>query len=82
MTKKLKLRIEDLHVEQFRTEPTRDAKAGTVHGHWDTDGACTTGCTNAGCTQYCGDSMNANTAPCLFCPEMPITYSCDATACN
>ena len=81
MHKKLKLQLEDLHVDQFHTEPAAAEKRGTVHGAWDTDGGCTGGCTAAGCSQYCGDSMNANTAPCRFCPDMPITYSCDDTSC-
>jgi hypothetical protein len=79
--KKLRLRVDELRIEQFQIESAAAGTRGTVHGRGDTDGQCTGGCTAVQCTQYFGNSMNANTAPCLFCPEMPITYSCEATGC-
>ena len=72
MKKKLTLQLEDLDVEQFEVNHDNVANRGTVQGHWESTG---------GCTQYCGASMNANTAPCLFCPAMPITFSCEGTEC-
>jgi hypothetical protein len=72
MKTKLKLQIEDLDVEQFQVEDTVSTKRGTVHGQWESTG---------GCTMYCGESTNANTEPCLLCPNMPITYSCEDTPC-
>jgi hypothetical protein len=72
MKKKLKLQIEDLDVEQFQVEDTAPMNRGTVHGQWQSTQEC---------TMYCGDSTNANTEPCLLCPVMPITYSCEDTPC-
>lgn len=66
MKKKLRLLVDELRVEQFQVAPAA-AGQGTVRGFESTQE----------CTAYCGDSMNANTAPCRLCPEMPITYSCD-----
>ena len=83
--KKLRLMVEELTVEQFQVEPSARVSRGTVHGHDDTeactDGGCTLGCTQANCSQYCGDSMNANTAPCLFCPRELDTNTCLDTSC-
>jgi hypothetical protein len=72
MKKKLRLHLKDLDVEQFEVEHAVVADRGTVEAHQ----ASTSPCTN-----YCGASTNANTAPCLLCPEMPITWSCEAGEC-
>lgn len=70
--KKLRLRVDELQVEQFQVDSASPVARGTVRGLMTETCQCTPG------TQYCGDSMNANTEPCRFCPEMPITYTCDA----
>jgi hypothetical protein len=72
MGKKLTLQVEDLDVEQFQVEDAMAAERGTVHGQWESTG---------GCTMYCGALSNANTEPCRFCPQMPITYSCEESSC-
>lgn len=88
--KKLRLKIEELSVEQFHVQPNAVANRGTVRGLADTDagcsggcteGACTGGCTQVGCSQACGASMNANTAPCFFCPRELDTSTCNDTSC-
>lgn len=90
MKHKLRLLVEELHVEQFQVEPAVAANRGTVHGFDDSDDdsdagcygtgdACTGGCTAVGCTQYCGASTNPNTAPCFLCPRRPYTDTCNPT---
>jgi len=66
--KKLKLKIDELRIEQFQVEQTGEEARGTVRG-LETS------------TCWCGGLSNANTEPCRFCPEMPITYSCNETEC-
>lgn len=63
MKKKLRLQVDDLHVEQFQVERNVSAERGTVHGY----------------DPY--DTVNAVTAPCMFCLPMPITYSCEDSGC-
>ncbi|HEX8242875.1 MAG TPA: hypothetical protein VF541_05255 [Longimicrobium sp.] len=61
--KKLRLNVEELEIEQFSTE-SPEGKQGTVRAHVSDP-------------TECGDSMNAYTAPCRLCPDMPITFTCE-----
>ena len=63
--KKLRLQVEEIHVEQFQVQPDAAPTRGTVRGLESEGGACA-----------CGAVSDADTAPCRFCPEMPITYGC------
>jgi hypothetical protein len=65
MPKKLSLKVEEINVEQFHVQSSATVSAGTVRGYETS-------------TCACGPLSDADTDPCRFCPEMPITYSCDA----
>jgi hypothetical protein len=67
MAKKLRLNAEELRVDQFQVESAAAAIRGTVRG---LETAST-----------CWNTMYANSEPCHFCPNMPITYSCEDTSC-
>lgn len=68
MKKKLRLQVEELSVDQFQVEPAAAAIRGTVRA-LETDGTCWA-------------TMYAPSEPCIFCPRMPITYSCNETECQ
>jgi hypothetical protein len=63
--KKLKLTIEELRIEQFQVQSDAAPARGTVRGLESEGGSCA-----------CGAVSDADTAPCRFCPDMPITYGC------
>jgi hypothetical protein len=65
--KKLRLQIEELRVERFEVEPESVTARGTVYGRE----------TYSPYTCYCGPWSDPHTEPCAYCPEMPITYSCE-----
>jgi hypothetical protein len=64
--KKLKLEVDEIHVEGFELESAAAETRGTVHGLESYD---------------CWASYAAATWPCEFCLPMPITYSCEAHQC-
>jgi hypothetical protein len=63
--KKLKLQVEEIHVEQFQVQSYAAPIRGTVRGLESQAGSCA-----------CGGVSDADTEPCRFCPDMPITYNC------
>jgi hypothetical protein len=70
MRQKLKLKVEELQIEQFHVQPPVATTKGTVRG--------LESYTCGGCP----GSMQSPTAdPCGDCPNMPITYSCDDSSC-
>ena len=75
---KLKLRLEDLRIDSFTTEPAREEK-GTVFGEQCT---CYTNCSCPGCPT-CDASCNGtcNATACGSCGAS-CGGTCDATACG
>ncbi|HEU0302051.1 MAG TPA: hypothetical protein VFR37_21530 [Longimicrobium sp.] len=62
--KKLKLKVEELRIEQFEVESATAATRGTVRGLESDD-----------YTVWCGSLGPSD--PCLYCVDMPITWSCE-----
>lgn len=63
--KKLRLNVEEISVEQFQVQQAAAPARGTVRGLESEGGTCA-----------CGAVSDADSDPCRFCPEMPITYGC------
>lgn len=66
MMKKLKLNVDDLHVEEFRVESDVAATRGTVRGldHGGSTYFCTYGCPSADLSEPCAYCFPANTNFC------------------
>jgi hypothetical protein len=64
MNKRLKLKVYEFRIEQFDVQTAAAAARRTVRGYETNSCAC-------------GALSDAHADPCRFCPEMPITYSCD-----
>jgi hypothetical protein len=66
MRKKLTLKVEELRIEQFQIQPAGVVARGTVRGHDSFYDTYTCDCGSMGPSD-----------PCLYCVDMPITYTCE-----